>query len=357
MALGHQDPWLVGIAMYFKRDNTVLAGTTTQYPWLHLGDLDPTGPAPEVRSIEALVSETGRIKLRDKRIIEFIESYTITTQNLRQQILAFVFGSAPPINFTQSADPTKTITNIPMFKGDLIKTEDPTAKVLYYPERISGLYTGTVGFAVLTAISRANKTLTITGDISALLTPGDSIIVDRTGLANPKNCRSYTMVSDSFGGGNTTVVVVETPAADETAITGQVVHENGGTIYNQGLDWIPYLDHGFGYVKVMPAGAIVNGATNVSTRFALPAVSGSRIIKPKSLTNEVRGKGTIVFSRSGDSEKTYREFNCVITPQGTALAIEAFSKATLKVDVLSDLSSEEPAGRFLQAIGELPSNA
>lgn len=353
MPLGHQDPWLAGSKFYFKRDTA--AGV--QYPLIDLGDIEPASPTLTPTTIEALDSSTGRIKTRDKRLIEFIEGYTIQTRNLRQQVLALLFISAPPINFTQSADPTKTITNIPMFKGELIKCEDPTLKVQFYPERIAGLYTGTVAFATLTAISKANKTLTVTGDISALLTPGDTIIVDRTGLANPKNCRSYTMVSDSFGGGNTTVVLVETPASDETAITGQVVHENGGTIYNQGVDWQPYLDHSLGFVKIMPAGAITDGATNVSTRFALPALSGMRLIKPKSLAGEAKGRGYIVYARAGDSEKSYREFNCAITPASSAIASDAFSSVSLTVQVLTDPSSEEPAGRLLQAVGTIPTNA
>jgi len=351
MALGHQDPWLAGSKMYFKRDNI----GATQFPLIELGDIDPVSPAFAATKIEAVDSSSGRIKTRDERTIELLESYQVTCRNLRNQNLALLFLSLPPIDFVQSAaviGPAGT----KMFKGELSKVTDAAGVELYGFDYIMGLYTGTVAFKTLTAISRANKTLTVTTDITASLTPGDSVIVDPTGLANKRNARSYTIVSSSFGGGSTTIVVAETPAGDETAVTGTLTHENGGTIYNQGLDWVPapFLDPAFGYVKVMPAGAIVDGAINVNVRGSQLALSGNRIVKPKSLTGEAQGQAFIVWSRGGDAEKTYREFRCSIAPVNAGFAIQNFSNAVFGVKVLTTPGSAEPAGKLLQAVGTLP---
>lgn len=354
MPIGFQDPWLAGSRFLFKRE-TSSAGT--QYPVLDFGDIEPVSPVINKTEIEALVSASGRISTRDRRTIEFTESYQVVTRNLRPQTLSILLASAPPVAFTQGANGALGVSGMRMFKGDLVRVEDVATKVLYYPERIAGLYTGTVAFATLTAISRANKTLTISTDITGSLTPGDTIIVDRTGLANPKNSRSYTMVSDSFSG-STTVVVAETPAADETAITGGVVYENGGTIYNQGVDWIPYLDPTMGLVKIMPSGAIVDAATDVFIRFSLPALSGNRNVKPKSLQGEARGRGYLVWGRGNNAEMTFREFDCVVTPASAAIDIANYSTATFNVEVLGNFNNaEEPYGRLLQAIGGVPTAA
>lgn len=350
MPLGFQDPWLAGSKFLFKRENLVTGAGTTQYPVIDLGDIESASPNLVATTIEALDSSTGRIKTRDKRLIEFIESYQIQTRNLRQQVLALLFIASPPTNFVQSADTAKSLAGMTIFKGDLLKVEDVVAGVPYYPERIAGLYIGTIAFHTVTAVSKANKTITTSTNASAVT---GNIILDRTNLANPKNSRTYSVIS-AIGAGPTVITVNESPAADETAISGQIVVNSGGTIYHQGNDWIPYLDHGLGFAKIMPGGAITDLATNVSARFSIPALSGMRLIKPKGLAGEARGRGYLIYSRSGEAEKTYREFQCVITPVSSAIASDAFSSATLNVQVLTDPSSEEPAGRLIQSIGTVP---
>ncbi len=360
MALGFQDPWVSGTRFLFKRENQ----GATQFPLIDLGAMDPVGPTLTVTKIEAKDGGTGRLKTLDERVTDFVEEYTITCRNLSVENLAILYLANRPSSVTQNANTTKTIPTSPstvfikMFKGELVKLhDDDTARSLLYNfDAIGGLYNGTVAFATLTAISRSAKTLTVTGDITASLTPNDSVIVDRTGLANAKNSRSYKIVSSSFGGGNTTIVVADTPASDETAISDQVVYENGGLIYNQGTDWLPYrVDHGI--IQITAGSAIADGATNVTVRSSLAAYSGARQIKPKSAAGEIRGDGFFIFARGNNAEVTYREARVAIRPASAAIGVDDYSTVSFTVKVLTTLGAEQPAGRLVQAIGAVPTNS
>ncbi len=71
----------------------------------------------------------------------------------------------------------------------------------------------------VTTIVQSTKTFTFTGTNPALST-GETFFLATTGLANTANARVFTAASASTGSGPWTVVSVESPAADETAITG-----------------------------------------------------------------------------------------------------------------------------------------
>lgn len=71
----------------------------------------------------------------------------------------------------------------------------------------------------VTTIVAGTKTFTFTGTNPALST-GETFYLATTGLANPSNARVFTASAASTGSGPWTVVSVESPAADETAITG-----------------------------------------------------------------------------------------------------------------------------------------
>lgn len=81
----------------------------------------------------------------------------------------------------------------------------------------------------VTTIVQSTKTFTFTGTNPALST-GESFYLATTGLADARNARTFTAASASTGSGPWTVVVNETPAADETAITGVAYVATSGSI-------------------------------------------------------------------------------------------------------------------------------
>ena len=81
----------------------------------------------------------------------------------------------------------------------------------------------------LTTIVTGTKTFTFTGTNPSLST-GETFYVATTGLADPRNARTYTASAPSSGSGPWTVVTVETPTAAETAITGVAYVATTGSV-------------------------------------------------------------------------------------------------------------------------------
>ncbi len=80
----------------------------------------------------------------------------------------------------------------------------------------------------LTTINSGTKTFTFTQDPA--LAAGEAFYVVPTGLADIRNAATYTAASPSAGAGPYTVVTSETPAANETAITGVAYVATTGNI-------------------------------------------------------------------------------------------------------------------------------
>lgn len=349
--IGFQDFWVVGARAYFKRD-TDAAGV--QYAGVDLGVIDQI--TPNVSTEKLTLDDTdGGIKRRiDEAVVGITEEYQIRCKNLSLRNLALSLLANPASDFTQS-QAEKTVS-IRAFPGQLLFTHDSdTPKTrLFNIEAFGGLYTGVVATKVLTSIVKATKTIKITGDQTAVagLAPGKVMIVQRVGLTNVKNSQAYTIVTRTLNGGSTDFVVEQEPASDEAAITGQITHENGGTVYKQGVDFdIVSLNRGTIRIK---SGGLIIAEQELSAIFTTAAISGKRLIKPQSLKGQFKGVMELWFGRGNNAEQTVREARVSLAPAGMELSIDDFGSLSFTATVLGDITSTDVAGRMVHVLGNVP---
>ncbi len=352
--VGFQEYWVAGTRVYIQRDPV----DSVEQPFVDLGTIATVAPTITTEKLELFDGDGGRPTKVDEAASRINESYDVTFNNLAPENLALLFLGTAPEAYTQSA--AEVVVQHYAHPGRLVKTKDSAGENVYSLTTVGGVYTGTLTTAVLTAIVKSTKTFTLTGDLSAEadLFVGQHIIVHAAGLANILNSRTYTITSatPTFGGGSSTLTVEEEPAADETAITGQVSFENAGTIYDQGADWeVVSLDRGI--IRMVDGGAFAADAS-VQILYSTAALSGNRLIHPQALQGEIRGKATMILSRQGNLLQTAREFNCTITPNGASFTSDDFSNMVLTISVTSDpTNTTAPAGRLLQFKGPLPAKS
>jgi hypothetical protein len=347
---GFQDFWVVGSRLYYQRD----AVASVEQPLVDLGVIETANPTLAIEKLELKDSESGVRKLVDEQVIEIGESYEITCNNLNLNNLSLLFLSTAPQSFVQTED--KNIVSQYAHPGALVKLRDNDALAtpLFSLSAIAGVYTGTVLSATITAMSASAKTITVTEDLSVAVAPGDSIIVESDDLDNIANSRSYTIASIS-GTGPTIITVNEAPAANETAITGSLLYEDAGTIYEQDTDWDVYsLERGI--VRLIDGGAFA-AAANLTFNSSLAPLSGKRLLHPQDLKGEVKGQAWIFFNRNDNARQTVREARVSIIPASSNLSADEFSSMVLTVTVISDILTSQPAGRMLQHFGALPTSA
>ena len=347
--LGGQQFWLAGSRFYFKRDDI----NAVEQPWIDLGIIQPANPTLDIEEVEIYDSDGGVKTLADSQITKFTETYELVCSNLNGDNLALLFYANPPTAFSQTA--TEKTATIGCFPGRLFKIHDTdTAETpLFSLGTIAGVYTGATLTAVLTDITVSTKTLKVTGDITLALAPGDPIIVHAAGLTNIANSRTYKHVSDSFAGGATSIVVEETPAANEVAIVGQVRYEGGGTIYLQGTDWeVVDLDRGLG--RMINGGAFAVSAA-LSVLFTPAVITSSlRLINPQNFEGKIQGIGMLFWGRENNAFQTVREATVILSPSASAIGVDDYSNMTIKAKVVSDITATIPAGRLLGFKGALP---
>lgn len=350
MVVGFQDPWVVGSRFYYRRDP--IDGAVQ--PFLDLGVIQTASPAVETTRLELFDADGGLGRLFDSAVSRITEAYDITVNNLSLENLALLLLAKPPKSFSQTAE-EKTVDHV-VQKGYLLKIHDDDAALtnLFGLTAIAGIYTGAIETKVIESITKSTRIITLTGDQTAEagLAAGKSIIVNRDGLTNLGNSRSYTVVSATLNTGKTDVVVAEEPAATEAAITGKLTIESGGTIYEQDDDWdIVNLDRGI--ARILDAGSIVDGAT-LKVVFSKAALSGGRLINPQDFAAEIQGDAILVYGRRGNAEQTARECRVSIAPNSANFTSEDYSSMVLNVRVLNDITEEVPAGRMLHFKGNVP---
>jgi len=355
---GAQDFWVVGSRLYFQQD----AVDSVDQPWVDLGVIQTANPSLEVEKVELMDSDGGLKSLVDEAVTAMNETYEIVCSNISARNLAFLMMAEPPTSFTQSAAEKEVTHDCPKV-GGLVKLHDSDTDntLLFNMPVITGVMSAAVSGGVLTEsaitdIVASTKTITATGDLSSDLSPGDQFIVRRTGLANILNAKTYTVVTATYTS-STAIVVVETPAADETTITGTIVYAasgDSGTIYDQDTDWeVVSLDRGF--IRIIDGGAISADGTDVVVIFQLNALSGERTFLPQTMEDVIKGEALIMWSRDNHADQTVRQARVSITPAGAALSADDFSNITFTVKVLNDITdADEPAGRVLHFKGTVP---
>lgn len=349
--VGFQDVWITGSRFYFRRE-PILA---VEQEWADFGVVSVINPTFDVPVAELVDSDGGIGRIFDQTVTRITESADIQCSNLSLRNLAFLYLANPPKSFVQAAT-ERTVDHV-IQAGFLLKIHDSdVAKTnLFALATIAGIYKGTTNPLVVTLITKATKTIKVTGDQTALagMAPGKSIIVQKLGLSNILNSRTYKIVTRTLNAGNTDFVVSEEPAADEATFTGAAFFCAGADIiYDQGVDWVPYsIDRGF--ARIIETGAIVQGDT-VKVIFSAAALSGLRLINPQDLAGQQKGDAIIVYGRGGNADQTAREFRCSLLPSQAAFSNENYSNQTLKATVLSQLGDLVPAGRLLHFKGAVP---
>jgi len=357
MVQGAQDFWVAGSRIYLKRD----AISGAEQPIVDIGVMGTANPTQDTTKIELYDGDGGRKVLVDERVTEISESYDVEINNLNLDNLALFFQGNPPSAFTQTVAHKRVSHSV--FEGYLVKVQDNDADstYLYALGAISGVLSADVSAGVLTAgvvtaMVASTKTITVTGDLSSDLSPGDSICIPGTGLANIANSRSYTVVSATFTS-STAIVVNEDIAADETSITGVIIYAasgDSGTVYEQDTDWeVVSADRGL--LRIIDGGAIADGTAVVA--YSTAAISGSRVFNPQDVSGTVYGTMVLIWGRGNNAEQTVREARVSVTPSGSNIQIDDFSSITLTFKVISDLTADVPAGRMLHFKGSVPSKS
>ena len=347
--VGFQDFWVTGSRFYFRRDpvNSVVQ------PTLDLGVIQTASPSLDVTNIELEDADGGIKTIADQLVTKISEAYDITCSNLNNDNLALMYMSDAPVAFTQAAGAIKAQHYA--HPGRLVKLMDISGAFLYSLSAVAGVY-GAVApqTRTVTGIVASTKTITFSGGaFSPALTNGDKVILSPLGLANIANAGTYTVASST----STTCVVTETVAADETAITGELIGKNVGTvIYVPTTDFVvKSLDRGL--IQMVSGGAFAAAATVVPV-MGTSAVSGLRLVAPQSLKGIIRGTGFLVYGRENNARQTVREAVMNLTPASANMSVDDFSNFVLRAQVISDLTSTtNVAGRLLNFKGTLPSTS
>jgi len=353
--VGHQDFWVVGSRMYFKRD---AIGGTAQ-PWMDLGVIETANPNFETEKLTLQDSDGGLKRIVDEAVASIDETYDIVCSNLNMENLSLLFLADRPESFVQTAEEDYVVHAA--VKGYLLKIHDDDADstLLFNMTSIIGVTDGgsLTEVTTLGTIVKATKTLTFIGvDLTAPLAAGKKFMVHADGLADKANARSYTIVSSSFPAADTIVVVEQSPSSDETGLTGttRVSYENAGKIYDPTDDWeVVSLDRGF--IRILSTGAIATGS--VTVYFYKTALTGSRQFNPQESQDEVKGEVLIFWGRDINSRQTVRQGRVSLTPNTTALSADDFSSMTLSARIINDLTADTPAGRVVFFKGDLPATS
>ena len=366
--VGFQDFWVAGSRAYFRRDPI---GGVVQ-PWIDLGRLTAVNPQVTPERAQLYDPASGIRVLADEGVTNIEELYDVQTSNMSMENLAYLFMSKPPTKFLQAAAEKAAVPHF-CWPERLLKLQDTDTDEtkLYGYESIFGVVVPGTDVTTtandITAISKVNKTITTTTDLSTNILAGDNIIVHRDGLSNARNARTYTVVTSAAN----LITVAETPAADESAVTVDITYVDqvpatpDGDILKQAVldttetgDWsvvsetrglIRFNAEGVKFTDTLfPAGATLHvyghlGAIAERVRKFLPQQA-----------TIIEGQLCLIWSRLDNTDQTVREMKVTVAPSTSNISDEDFSSMTLQMRVLNDLSSSDPAGRVLQFAGTTP---
>lgn len=354
--VGHQDFWVVGSRLYFKRDDIA----STDQPWMDLGVIEAANPAFELEKLTLEDADGGLKRVVDEAVAKIDETYEIVCNNINMENLSMLFLADRPESFTQAAtEKTEVHTVVAGHLAHIHDTDDDETELFKIRNILAITDGGTLTeVTTLDTITRATRTMVFDAvDLTTELATGKVFIVHEDGLTDTGNAGSFTVVSSSFSV-DTTVIVEQTPggAVDETglAASSRVSHENAGVIYDPTDDWeIVSKDRGF--VRMVDGGAISTGV--VSIIFVPDAITGIRAFNPQESQDEVKGECMVFWGRSINAEQTARQMRISLTPSATNFTADEYSSVTFTVRVLNDLTSTEPAGRVVHFKGDVPAKS
>lgn len=340
--VGFQDFWVSGARFYFKRDDV----DSVKQPLIDFGVIQSASPSSSFESIKLFDADGGIKRKVDEVVTSVDEAYDITCNNFNMDNLALAFLSTAPEAFTQSAT-TYTVDHY-AHAGRLLKITDSAGTALFSLSAVAGCYTGTVNTRTISGIVASTKTITVSSAVT--MNAGDKIIVSPTGLANVNNASTYTVTANVVAA--TAIVVDESFAADETAITGSLIYKNGGTVYPKSTSGFEIVSLDRGIIRTNSP--IADGSLTVV--FATAALSGKRLLKPQAIKGAITGTGWLVYGRQGNADQTVREARLSLTPSSVSITADDFSNFVITASVLSNVD-DSAAGRLIAFKGTLPSSS
>lgn len=351
----HQYLHSLGASFYFKRDT---ASDGTIYPWANFGIIQEIAPNFSTTPLELRDPFRGLNQLVEQAITQFSEQYTLTLRSFSMWDLQHCYYGEPPENVSHTASEASTTHAARI--GGLVAIVDSDGDAVNRPlSQVAGIYFGGDGVTTdaddITAIDIATKTITTTTDYSAVLSDGDLIIIHPTGLADPLNAGTYTVVGTP---GTTTIVVAEDfgGAANESGVTVDLSHGQGsgdGTIMPPDEWSVDSLEDGFVRIATDATitGATVTTNANVTIVYGMKALSGYRLLRPQSAVGVIRGLGKMVLRGSNGAVKFQRNATWALLPQSQALPANEYGSWQLQATVISDLAATDVAGTMLQHVG------
>ena len=315
--VGFQDLWVAGSRFYFQRDDT----SSTTYPLLDLGTVNTISPTIEPTVLQLKDGDGGRLNLIDEGFSDINENYDVVIKNLNQENLQFLFLADEPTELADATAIKKQKFHIGA--GKLMKLMDASG---------DGVYSLTN-----TLVSASGKP-------------------DFTGASNG------FLATYSTAAGTTNVHrLTEFDGTNSSAADFEVVSRERGLVRffaggNAGLSAAQAASRGQ-FVGLATASASAGRPAATMAKILDSFAAGNkRLLKPQSLSAPVRGKGYIVFSRSNNTQQSVREFSCTILPSSANFQVEDFSEFTLNVSVLSDISADNIAGRYMYIKGDEPTS-
>lgn len=340
---GFQAFWFAGSRVYFKRD--AIEGVLQ--PFVDLGIIQPVNPSIETEKGQIIDSDGGVNQVAFETITSYNESMEVTCSNMSPRNLALLWLGKEPSAFVQAAE--EKLLTLHAIPGELVRLMESDVEVLKVA-KLLGVYDDASDAAfTVTDIDASAKEIDVTEDASGL-SAGEGFIVRETGLADVANAKSYTVASVS-GSGPSTITVEESPAADETGITGAGI---GGALAP--ADFSLY-NATRGIARLTPGGAF-STAGNLVFVVKTNAITGNRQINPQDIKGTIEGEAEIYWSRDSRAGETMRKARVSITPSGTNISNEGSgSNLVFTLQVIADLTQEKPAGKVLDYEGDLPSTS
>lgn len=355
-----QEFWIAGARLYIER----LQSDGSYGPLIDLGVIQQANPSLTPEIAQLYDADSGQRQIVDEALSSIDETYEVQCNNFNMDNLSLLFLAGEPQDFTRDFE-AKAVDHT-VFKGRLCKIKDTTLEdsAEWGLATIDGVYArdGSVAADLIESMTSETKTITLAaaaGDLTLIYTASFKFIVTAVNMADVLNAGTYTVVSSSFSGGKTSIVVTETINSDEAfgGGNGGVIRvTGGGGVYAKGTDWdVHSLQRGI--IQIKPDGNIdtEDDGELVGISYSVTALTGDRVIYPQQLEGVAKARAYLVFSRDNYDRETVREMEVSISPSGANVQATDYSDMTLTIRVLNDLTATRPAGRLLSYSGTEPS--
>lgn len=357
--VGFQDFWVAGARVYIEKQTS---GTTqATAPLVDLGVIQSANPSISPEIVQLFDSDSGVRQIVDEGVTSIDESYDVQCSNMNMDNLSLLWLGDDAIDVTRLQEAKlvfQTVTDSRFLK---IKQGGDGGDAEWGLRTIDGTYdnAGSPALHLIESMTLSTNVILLEaseGDVTAAYTAAVKLIVSGNNIVDPLNAGTYTVVSSSFGGGKTSIIVSTVTHAinsDEAFGGGSGIQliNPGGQIFTPETDWTVHSKER-GIIGVRAG--VFTGTQTWGISYSVNALTGARLIKPQSLLGVVKAKVYITYSRDNFGRQTVREFDASITPSAASIQATDYSSMSLTFRVLSDLSKADPAGTLFSYRGDVP---